>query len=163
MLYAPLKEALLAAGDALSLIVVGTGPGSYTGVRISIAAAHGVALSRSVPIIGCPSIAALSGEERYRVVGDARRGKLYTAEVSKGHLISPLVLVESLPPSALPTFTSDENSHGADIQRSHPDAILLARKAMALGEEAVWTLAQEHHLEPLYVQEAFITKAKQRA
>ena len=45
MLYAPLAAALETAGTDLTKIIIGTGPGSYTGVRISIAAAHGVAVA----------------------------------------------------------------------------------------------------------------------
>ena len=55
--FAPLREALAAAGDQLTGIVIGNGPGSYTGVRIAIAAAQGIALSRNVWSVGCPSLA----------------------------------------------------------------------------------------------------------
>ena len=50
--FAPLREALAVAGSDLDLIVIGTGPGSYTGVRIAIAAAQGVALSRGTDRTG---------------------------------------------------------------------------------------------------------------
>ena len=55
-LFAPLREALAVAGDTLRAVVVGTGPASYTGVRIGIAAAQGIAVSREVPVIGLPSV-----------------------------------------------------------------------------------------------------------
>lgn len=170
MLYAPLGEALEAAGDRLSLVVIGTGPGSYTGVRISIAAAHGVALSRSIPVIGLPSIAALSDEPHYAVVGDARRGKFYRAQIEEGRLLGEVHLADaaetlsSLQQLGLPVFSSDEVNPLPEVQTtlSNPCARRLAITASALGEEAVWTLA-ERGVEPLYVQEAFITKAKPRA
>ena len=167
MLYAPLGEALEAAGDALALIVAGTGPGSYTGVRISIAAAHGVALSRNVPVIGLPSIAALDDSPRHAVVGDARRGKYYHAVIEEGRILGGVPLGNEeetrawIASSGVHVFTSDDKEPlaGVGIICRRPCAIRLAQSAAALGEEAVWTLA-EKDVEPLYVQEAFITKAK---
>ena len=165
MLYGPLGEALEAAGASLGLIVVGTGPGSYTGVRISIAAAQGVALSRSVPVIGRPSIVVLDAAERYAVIGDARRGQAYVTIIENGELMEPLSLMPTadapgwLEANALPAFTSDTNALFAAVQTRLPCAVRLANQASTLGEEAIWTLA-ERGVEPFYVQEAFITKAK---
>src|SRR5881628_2142239 len=44
----------------LDLIVVGLGPGSFTGIRGGIAAAKGLALPRSLPIKGVSSFDALA-------------------------------------------------------------------------------------------------------
>lgn len=52
----PLLEEVLAASGAtwrdLSRIAVGIGPGNFTGIRISVAAARGLALARGIPCIG---------------------------------------------------------------------------------------------------------------
>jgi tRNA threonylcarbamoyl adenosine modification protein YeaZ len=165
MLYAPLEMALGAAGADLGLIVVGTGPGSYTGVRISIAAAQGVGLSRRVPVMGWPSIAALHDGPSYAVAGDARRGRCYVARVRERHHLEPLELIESgatgdwVRRSGMPVFSSDAKPPAPGVELRLPCAIRLAQIASHLGEETVWTL-MERPLEPLYVQEAFITQPK---
>ncbi len=169
-LYAPLAEALEAATDELDLIVVGTGPGSYTGVRIAIAAAHGVALSRGVPVIGLPSLATVSEEAEYFVIGDARRGLFYTAHVSNGRLEGALELHEAAAleawnerHAAMPRFTMDATVPLglAGVLLAAPQPVLLARQAARLSQEEIHSLASQE-LEPLYITEAFITTAKKK-
>jgi tRNA threonylcarbamoyl adenosine modification protein YeaZ len=57
-------EALLgevgAGTDQLTGIVVGTGPGSFTGLRIGLATAKVLAYSLAVPLVGVPTTAALA-------------------------------------------------------------------------------------------------------
>lgn len=43
----------------ISAIVVGLGPGSFTGLRIVLAFAKGLALARDIPIVGIDSLAAM--------------------------------------------------------------------------------------------------------
>lgn len=165
MLYEPLGRALDVAGDSLSLLIVGLGPGSYTGVRISIAAAQGVGLSRSVPVIGLPSISFLSEEANYIAVGDARRGQFYATQINEHRQLDAIKLLPADEMSAwlnqqnLPAFTSDGAPPLPGVICAQPSAIALAKVAAELGEETVWTLT-ERSLEPCYVQEAFITKSK---
>ena len=79
----PLLEAVLAQGGAgwrdLAALAVGTGPGNFTGVRIAVAAARGLALALGVPAIGVTRLEALAhGLPRpLAVVEDARRGEVY--------------------------------------------------------------------------------------
>jgi len=58
----PLLEEVLAQGGAtwhdLTAIGVGTGPGNFTGIRISVSAARGLALSLGVPAIGVSTLEA---------------------------------------------------------------------------------------------------------
>ncbi|WBU60475.1 tRNA (adenosine(37)-N6)-threonylcarbamoyltransferase complex dimerization subunit type 1 TsaB [Paracoccus albus] len=60
----PLIEEMLAGAGVswrdLKLIGVGTGPGNFTGIRISVAAARGLALSLGVPAIGVGATEALA-------------------------------------------------------------------------------------------------------
>ena len=65
----------------LSAIGVGTGPGNFTGVRISVAAARGLALGLGIPAIGITGFEALAAGLPDDVVTllDARRGALWLA------------------------------------------------------------------------------------
>lgn len=77
-----LEEVLAEAGIGwrdLTAIGVGTGPGNFTGVRISVAAARGLALSLGLPAIGVTRLEALAhGLPRpVTVVEDARRDEVY--------------------------------------------------------------------------------------
>jgi tRNA threonylcarbamoyladenosine biosynthesis protein TsaB len=84
--FVPELEALLAeAGttrDRLGAITVGVGPGSYTGLRVGIAAARGLALGLGLPLGGVDSLAliawgALAPGETGVAALDARRGNVY--------------------------------------------------------------------------------------
>lgn len=81
-LFPLLEEVMAEAGVGwhdLAAIGVGTGPGNFTGVRISVAAARGLALSLGVPAIGVTRFDALAhGLPRpLTVVEDARRDEVY--------------------------------------------------------------------------------------
>lgn len=73
-------------------IVVGTGPGSFAGIRSAIAFAKGFALGRHCEVLGLPSPCAVAAQlmgtdpkklgtvlTRLAVVGDARCGKIWIA------------------------------------------------------------------------------------
>lgn len=72
------------AGERLGEIVVGLGPGSYSGVRQAIAAATGLALAHGARLTGAPSTLALEGGASCHAVGDARRGTYYYTAVQHG-------------------------------------------------------------------------------
>jgi tRNA threonylcarbamoyladenosine biosynthesis protein TsaB len=77
----------------LGLLAVGLGPGSFTGIRVGIAAAKGLALPRHVPIKGACSFDALALTvlpkmprdcPQLCVLGDARRDEIYFALYDRG-------------------------------------------------------------------------------
>ncbi|MBA3908339.1 MAG: tRNA (adenosine(37)-N6)-threonylcarbamoyltransferase complex dimerization subunit type 1 TsaB [Rhodobacter sp.] len=82
----PMLEEVLAGGgidwSSLKVIAVGTGPGNFTGVRIAVAAARGLALGLGIPAVGVTRLEALAhGLPRpVTVVEDARRGEVYVQE-----------------------------------------------------------------------------------
>jgi tRNA threonylcarbamoyladenosine biosynthesis protein TsaB len=79
----PLLEEVLTEGGIgwhdLKAVAVGTGPGNFTGVRISVAAARGLALGLGIPAVGVTRLEALAyGLPRpVTVIEDARRGDVY--------------------------------------------------------------------------------------
>ncbi|WP_128513999.1 tRNA (adenosine(37)-N6)-threonylcarbamoyltransferase complex dimerization subunit type 1 TsaB [Tabrizicola thermarum] len=79
----PLLEEVLAEGGIgwrdLRALAVGTGPGNFTGVRIAVAAARGLALGLGIPAVGVTRLEALAhGLPRPLVViEDARRDQVY--------------------------------------------------------------------------------------
>jgi tRNA threonylcarbamoyladenosine biosynthesis protein TsaB len=77
-----LVEDVLAAAaadwDAIERIAVGVGPGSFTGLRLGIATARGLAQARDLPLVGVSSLAALAVGADLAVI-DARRGEVFAA------------------------------------------------------------------------------------
>ena len=81
--------------DGVGRIVVGTGPGSFAGIRSALAFAQGFALGRPCEVLGLPSACALVEDEGpLAVVGDARRGKYWIALFDGFHLVCDVFQVE---------------------------------------------------------------------
>lgn len=61
-------------------VAVTTGPGSFTGLRIGLSAARGLGVARKIPVLGIPSLLALSlrvAAGRVAIFLDARREEAY--------------------------------------------------------------------------------------
>src|SRR5215469_15762788 len=87
-LVLPMADALLAEAGlgrhALDAIAVGRGPGAFTGVRLGVSLAQGMALALDCPVITISSLAALALEApeddaAILAVIDARMGEIYAA------------------------------------------------------------------------------------
>lgn len=90
VLFGPLSEVLegISPGE-IGLVMVGSGPGSYSGTRVGLAAAQGVALAAGCPVVAVPSVIAApsAAAGACLVVGDARRGSYWTSEVNQGKVV----------------------------------------------------------------------------
>jgi len=95
MIAEALAEAKITLAD-VTLIAVTSGPGTFTGTRIGIAAAKGLALDRAIPLVGLSSLHLIAREVAVRasptrdicVAIDVRREELYVQVFDPSGLIS---------------------------------------------------------------------------
>ena len=165
----------LAAVDAFAVTV---GPGSFTGIRIGLATARGLALAGKRPLIGLSTLEVLAEgvpatERDGSVLAalDAGRGRLYAQLF--GHSLAPLSEPEALTAEALPDFVAAANcaplvvaGTGQEVALAAlapaiearaatgspmPDARVLVRCAAVRSEDGDEAAAP---VRPLYLREA---------
>jgi tRNA threonylcarbamoyladenosine biosynthesis protein TsaB len=176
-LLAEVERAAAAAGGwgAVGRIAVGLGPGSFVGIRIGLATAHGLAASTGLPVSGVCTLDVLGrgiGEaggpgRRVLAVLDARRGEAFAALYSSAgeQLWEPLVaspsdLAERVaelpePPLAVGSgalrFRQELASRGVDIpDETAPVHRVAARHVCALAEAEA--NGSGGRLEPIYLR-----------
>jgi tRNA threonylcarbamoyladenosine biosynthesis protein TsaB len=108
----PMAEALLAEAGItrkqLDTVAVGRGPGAFTGVRLAISVAQGMALALDIPVVPVSSLAALAmqapgNDAAVLATIDARRDEIYagTFRFNPDGLVEPVGLEHVLPASGL--------------------------------------------------------------
>ena len=106
----PLLEGLLAhtglAWRDLNVIGVGIGPGNFTGIRIAVAAARGLALSLGIPAVGVTATdAAAHGLPRpCRIVLPLRADHVVWQDFGRGETQPRQATQDSLPPGLAPAL-----------------------------------------------------------
>ena len=151
-------------GEALGEIVVGVGPGSYSGVRQVVAAAVGLAAATGARLSGAPSVLALRGTgDRYQTVGDARRGAFYYAAVQARVCVAGPELLPDL--AALHARLAERPGWPVHVIDSPlPDGLLADAPVAAVdaaGLLAVPLAARRlPPLEPIYLRPVSITLPK---
>ncbi|MEM8601969.1 MAG: tRNA (adenosine(37)-N6)-threonylcarbamoyltransferase complex dimerization subunit type 1 TsaB [Bacteroidota bacterium] len=100
------------AATDLDLVAVSEGPGSYTGLRIGVSTAKGLAIAADARLVGVPSLEALACQaaplaqpgDRIAVAFPSRRGEVYAA----GFVVSPEHDIASLPGAGPTAIVLDE-------------------------------------------------------
>jgi len=170
---AMVDEALRLAGlerEQIEYLAVGIGPGSYTGIRTSIALAQGWQLARSVKLLGISSSEAIAAEAHAQgvtgevgVVIDAQRGEFYLAVYE----IGPSSWREAQPLRL--ASVAEIRAHckegaqpiGPEVTTIFPQGRLVFPRAAVLGRLATGRtdfIAGES-LEPIYLRQTTFVKA----
>ena len=178
VLLAEVERCAKAAGGwtAVNRIAVGLGPGSFTGLRIGISTARGLAQARRLPLVGVGSLAALArglamqpeADARLLLpVIDARRGQVFAAlydrdgdELWEPLVADPVELAERLgelegsPLAAgdgAVRFRAELEAAGVTVAPSEdPVHGISARDVCALGESTAE--APPDRIEPVYLR-----------
>jgi len=121
MIAEVMAEADIVRADA---ILVDCGPGSFTGIRVGLAAARGLGLAWNTPVRGFSSLALLavvSDDAQVTVAITGGHGELFVQRFSSAPL-APMGGLVSLRPDAAAASTPDERILG-----SGADALVTAR------------------------------------
>lgn len=128
-----LIDDVVADPGAIEGIVVGTGPGSFTSIRIALATARGLALALDVPVAGSSTLSAFPGG---MPVIDARRGEVFTEHgVCRPEEldVAGLVLVGDGAVRYRALFEAAGATVPDEPERHRPDPVVLADHAGTFG------------------------------
>lgn len=166
---AALKQAQLER-EQIQRIVIGIGPGSYTGIRAAIAVAQGWQLGRNVDVGGLATTDVLVEQARRSglrgkvcPIINAQRGEVYLSEyeVSDDSLTQTGVL-RIVAQTELAKLTADGARFiGPDATKWIPSGLILLPSAAVMAELAFkfFTPVPAETLEPIYLREISFVKA----
>jgi len=165
----PMVERVMAAAglppSRLAAVAVAVGPGGFTGIRVGLAAAHGIALALGVRLMGVSSFAAVAagllesgrfaGCDRLLVALDSRRADLYV-QLFACDSAAPLAAPQAVLPARLADYLAGVGGGGRLLIAG--DAADVA--AAALGECCGVTLASDAVPDALGVAAAALSEGR---
>lgn len=144
----------------LRRIIVGIGPGSFSGIRVSLAAAQGIALVQGVPVVGISSAYSVAWQHkdiaRLGVFADAKRREAFCTAFRHGELEKAAYL--------LPMAELEEHTAGFTLAVSaEPLAPIPTRcypraKDLLMLPETLSGWVTQPPLEPIYLREPVAAK-----
>jgi tRNA threonylcarbamoyladenosine biosynthesis protein TsaB len=161
-------------------VIVGTGPGSYTGLRVGIATALGLAratnaLLRGVPSGECTAFAELAPGGEAVILVDARQDEIYFAHYRRTAsevetVRAPCVLaaadVAAAVPGGVAVFADEAAADAARLtveQRSRTRPVIASAGALLeLGAARIRRAGPHapHEIEPLYLRPFAVSKRR---
>jgi tRNA threonylcarbamoyl adenosine modification protein YeaZ len=134
---ADLVKQALAAGVNPDRVVVGMGPGPFTGLRVGISFARAFAAARNIEVVGiCSLDAIVVDHDEYTVAIDARRKEIYWATYKSGNRIKgPAVnfpadvdgyIIDRYPDITRMVELSAQTNYAEPFYLRRPDAVATA-------------------------------------
>ena len=141
--------------DQVERVVVGAGPGSFTGVRIAASLAKGWCHARRVPLYAYSSLRAVAasvGVSYVCALFDARRGEVYAEAYDDGALAEPLfgpvvapfeeVLVR-LEPTAAWSFVGEGAQRHREAIQARGGSVLAPHLGVPRAAALLWLTHQD--------------------
>lgn len=150
-----ISQAITTAGitaDDISDVVIGVGPGPFTGLRVGIVTAVVFGYARGIPVHGICSLDAVAFDYARPciVVTDARRKELYWAQFAEGRISDPQVLK---PESLAAQFSGiDFVGPGAQLYPEFVNGQVVNLRAGALAQLFACGSAQLVEVKPMYLR-----------
>jgi tRNA threonylcarbamoyl adenosine modification protein YeaZ len=144
-----LVQSALNVSSQVDQVVVGMGPGPYTGLRVGVSFAQAFAWARSVPLVGICSLDAIAFGitlDEFIVATDARRKEVYWAIYKSGQRITEVAVSKPAElATGLPVFGEGANLYHLSQEQgiSYPDPVAL----VALSQDK-----KLHVSTPLYLR-----------
>jgi len=156
--------------EQIESIVVGLGPGSYTGIRAAISIVQGWQLARGIKLLGISSTGCIAAQaqmdgftERVNVIVDAQREEFYLAAyeltTDGAREIEPLKIVTAA--EVRRRADGGETLVGPEVARWFPSGKTVFPRAATLGRLALnrTDFVPGEKLVPIYLRETKFVKA----
>ncbi|WP_372937894.1 tRNA (adenosine(37)-N6)-threonylcarbamoyltransferase complex dimerization subunit type 1 TsaB [Seonamhaeicola sp.] len=174
-----LKEASVSKHD-LNAIAVSKGPGSYTGLRIGVSAAKGLAFALNKPLISVPTLDVLAQQVQCKegvivAMLDARRKEVYSAIYDANHCQVRETQAQILDKSSFTEYLEKGNVYfiGSGVEKtkeiiSHSNAVFIEDKlpsanemgALANNKYKISDTEDVAYFEPYYLKDFVALKPK---
>ena len=136
-------------------IIVGIGPGSFSGIRVALAAAQGIALAQNIPVVGISSAYSVAMQHkdvtRLGVFADAKRREAFCTVFASGELEKDTYLI---PMAELEEHASNFTlAVSAEPLKGIPTRTYPRARDLLQVPESSPGWIKEQPLEPIYLRE----------
>ena len=166
----------------IAAVAIGSGPGSYTGLRIGVSAAKGLCYALGIPLIAIESLQILAQKAKIEEgviipMLDARRMEVYCCVFDKSHHVvqktsakildetsfsdisGPIYIIGDCQEKCQSVLTDDRFHFIADYQYPSAEEMSVATYAKFLTEQ----FEDVSYFEPFYLKDFLVTVAKPKA